>query len=81
MRTCVSCGACIFNRAFHCSLCEPDLHNVDGKGDVCLECVAEGRGCGVYSHSESLTLMEHMPLHVCRSMVKSAFSSFSNVCY
>ena len=80
MRTCVSCGACIFNRGFHCSQCEPDMYSVSGNGDVCLQCVAEGRGCGVHAHSGSLILMEHIPLHTCRSMVKAAFATFRDVC-
>ena len=81
LRVCVSCGASIFNRAFHCFACEPDASKVAGNGDVCLECVAEGRGCGVYSHSGALVLMEQTPLHTHSATLNDAIVTFTNVCY
>ena len=80
MRVCVSCGASIFNRAFHCFQCEPDAHQPGGNGDVCLDCVAEGRGCGNPAHFCSLAMAEHLPLHVIRSALNDAVLTFTNVC-
>lgn len=81
MRVCVSCGASIFNRAFHCFQCEPDAHQPGGNGDVCLDCVAEGRGCGNPAHFRSLAMAEHLPLHTIRSTLNDAVLTFTNVCF
>lgn len=54
LRTCNFCNADIFNRCYRCPVCTDDY-------DVCLRCIAEGRGC---KHNTELTLMEHVSMPV-----------------
>ena len=51
-RVCCFCGCNIFNRGFECPACN---------ADVCVQCVAEGMGCGNASHFAELVLRECIP--------------------
>lgn len=52
-RTCDFCSCDIWNRCYHCKDCGTEK----GGYDICLACVAEGRGC---IHKEKLILMEYL---------------------
>ena len=51
-RVCCFCGCNIFNRGFECPACNTD---------VCIQCVAEGMGCGTAAHFAGLALRECIP--------------------
>lgn len=61
-RACNYCNCDIFNRCYHCSQCQSDY-------DVCLNCMAEGRGC---VHNVSLTLMEYLSMRELRTTLHHA---------
>ena len=54
-RTCDFCSCDIWNRCYHCKLCGTEK----GGYDICLGCVAEGRGC---AHKDKLILMEYLSM-------------------
>jgi hypothetical protein len=66
-RACNYCNCDIFNRCYHCSQCQSDY-------DVCLNCVAEGRGC---VHNASLTLMEYLSMHELRATLHRAHVAYT----
>jgi hypothetical protein len=59
-RTCAFCAADIWNRCFHCARCAPVEY------DICLQCVAEGRGC---VHNTELTLHEALSMRLCKHVI------------
>jgi len=53
-RTCDFCSCDIWNRCYHCNQC-----GKEGGYDICLSCVAQGRGC---LHKDKLILMEYLSM-------------------
>jgi len=66
LRTCNFCNLDIFNRCYRCPSCTDDY-------DICLACIAEGRGC---THNEQLVLMEHISMTDLRTVLKEGKSAF-----
>jgi hypothetical protein len=65
-RVCYYCYADIWNRCYHCSKCK-------GNGyDICLTCVAEGRGC---IHNKDLVLMEYMSMREVKDVLENALTA------
>lgn len=70
MRTCNFCNNDIFNRCYRCPLCVDDY-------DICLMCIAEGRGC---THNPSLQLMEHVGYSVLKKVLLDGMDAYQLLC-
>eukprot|EP00029_Vermamoeba_vermiformis_P009268 TRINITY_DN456_c0_g1_i1.p1 TRINITY_DN456_c0_g1~~TRINITY_DN456_c0_g1_i1.p1 ORF type:complete len:1376 (+),score=450.52 TRINITY_DN456_c0_g1_i1:223-4350(+) len=69
-RTCNYCNCDIFFRCYHCNLCKTDY-------DVCLDCVAETRGC---IHNAQLKLMEYLSRKQVMINMKLAVDAYEKLC-
>lgn len=79
LRACVNCGSSIFNRAYRCVHCVSDPADVYDEGDVCVDCVAEGKGCGHKDHIGALVLMEHISIAQCRRTLHNGVCAFKDI--
>lgn len=69
---CDYCKCDIWNRCFHCSKC-----GSDGGYDICLECVADGRGC---IHRQDLELIEHVSMKHCKDVLERGIKAYLKAC-
>jgi hypothetical protein len=69
-RTCNYCNCDIFSRCYHCNLCKTDY-------DVCLDCVAETRGC---VHNAQLKLMEYFSRKQIIISLKRSLDAYEKLC-
>lgn len=71
IRRCDICKCDLWNRCFHCSKCT----NKDF--DVCIDCVARGRGCGV--HRLDLDLMEYLSEEAVQKTYDEALEAYQTL--
>ena len=79
MQYCCNCKCHIFNRCFicqHCSNLQAGL-----KTCVCIDCVAEGAGCGNTAHFRDLVAAIYLPDVVCAKSFEDSIVLTKQVLY
>jgi hypothetical protein len=71
-RTCNHCNGDIWNRCFHCNVCDAE----NGGYDCCLDCYASGLGC---THRYEMEVTEHISMTQCKNIFHQGKQAYLKV--